>query len=98
MTDVAMRKLQVAFTKVFLSDWIYFIAMLVSERDIFFHYSDDFRIIEEHTEIIHCGRSDHELIKSIKQIQNFLALGFSSTSKSEHHESNAKKMIYKSWF
>lgn len=68
MNDAALRKLQVAFTKVFLSDWIYFIAMLVNENDIFFNYSDDFKVIEEHTEVIHCGRSDHELIQSIKQI------------------------------
>ena len=37
-------------------------AMLVDEDDLFFSLSDDFDLIAKHTEIIECGKSDHDLI------------------------------------
>lgn len=67
----------------FLSDWIYFLAMTVEEGDLFFNYSKDFKLIEQNTEIIHCGRSDRDLIKSVKNIQKLVAIGSATLSKSE---------------
>jgi len=72
--------------------------MQVSEDDIFFRYSDDFKLIEDHTEVIRCGKSDIDLIKSVLKIQKFVALGSAIVSKSHLHESRAKQMLYRGWF
>jgi len=71
--------------------------MLVETDDMFFNYNEDLKLIEAHTEVIRCGKSERELIKSILNIQKFIALGSAIVSKSEH-DSMTKKMLYQHWF
>jgi hypothetical protein len=58
--------------------------MLVDEHDMFFNHGEEFKLLEAHSEVIHCGKSERELVNSISNIQKLISLGSATVSKSEH--------------
>jgi hypothetical protein len=97
LNDQTVQKLQVALTKVFLSDWIFHLAMAVPENDIFFNYNEDNHLIESVTELIYCGDSDESLKQSVQSVTSVVAMSGAVISRSESMV-DGSKVLYQSWF
>ena len=95
LNEDALRKIYVRASRLYLSDCMLFMAMQTENDDLFCQSKDseDWLMIQKHSELIEMSDNDMVLIDSCKNIQKVISLGNACVSKSLIHDGTLKKVV-----